>query len=169
MEYLKMKRSNVGAAPWSPERVQKLRELFDQGLSCRDIANELGSVSRNAVIGKLTRLGLTRGAAARQKPAKRARARRAKSARPIDELTKDLQQQFAITRRRAAVPVFKAIEISDLNIEIAAARVSLIDATKDQCRYPAADDGSAIMVCGAPVREGSYCIRHVPMIRKRAA
>jgi hypothetical protein len=90
-------------------------------------------------------------------------------ARPIDQLTKDLQERFGFTRRHAAVPVFKADEISDLNIEIAAARVSLIDATKDQCRYPAADDGSAAMVCGAPVCEGSYCIRHIRMIRRRAA
>ena len=45
---------------WTTERVELLKRHFDEGLSCRQIAATIG-VSRNAVIGKLTRLGLTRG------------------------------------------------------------------------------------------------------------
>src|SRR3954453_16331511 len=45
---------------WTTERVELLKQHFEAGLSCRDIAARIG-VSRNAVIGKLTRLGLTRG------------------------------------------------------------------------------------------------------------
>src|SRR5947208_2033160 len=47
---------------WTTERVELLKQHFEAGLSCREIAAQIG-VSRNAVIGKLTRLGLTRGAA----------------------------------------------------------------------------------------------------------
>src|SRR3977135_2209894 len=47
---------------WTTERVELLKQHFEAGLSCRAIAASIG-VSRNAVIGKLTRLGLTRGAA----------------------------------------------------------------------------------------------------------
>lgn len=45
-------------ASWTPERVDSLRELIERGLSAEDIASELGGVSRNAVIGKVHRLGL---------------------------------------------------------------------------------------------------------------
>ena len=45
---------------WTTERVELLKQHFESGLSCREIAAHIG-VSRNAVIGKLTRLGLTRG------------------------------------------------------------------------------------------------------------
>ena len=45
---------------WTTERVELLKNHFEAGLSCREIAANIG-VSRNAVIGKLSRLGLTRG------------------------------------------------------------------------------------------------------------
>src|SRR5258708_10862087 len=44
---------------WTVERVELLKSRFEAGLSCREIACDIG-VSRNAVIGKLSRLNLTR-------------------------------------------------------------------------------------------------------------
>lgn len=43
---------------WDDAAVAKLRELHEQGLSARQIATEIGAVSRNAVIGKIARSGL---------------------------------------------------------------------------------------------------------------
>lgn len=43
---------------WSESRVDRLRELWAAGMSASEIAQELGGTSRNAVIGKLNRLGL---------------------------------------------------------------------------------------------------------------
>lgn len=43
---------------WSDERVLKLKSLWTAGLSASQIARALGGVTRNAVIGKLYRLGL---------------------------------------------------------------------------------------------------------------
>lgn len=43
---------------WSESRVDRLRELWSAGMSASEIAQELGGTSRNAVIGKLSRLGL---------------------------------------------------------------------------------------------------------------
>ena len=63
----------VNQETWTPERVDQLKIYFEAGLSCRDIAVNIG-VSRNAVIGKLSRLNLTRTT-----PEER-RARRKKSA-----------------------------------------------------------------------------------------
>src|SRR5512142_1432660 len=45
---------------WTDERIELLKQHFEAGLSCREIAADIG-VSRNAVIGKLSRLNLTRG------------------------------------------------------------------------------------------------------------
>src|SRR5260370_7439831 len=44
---------------WTTERIERLKNRFEAGLSCRQIADDIG-VSRNAVIGKLSRLNLTR-------------------------------------------------------------------------------------------------------------
>src|SRR5665213_3160285 len=49
-------------ANWSDDRVEQLKTLWTEGLSCSQIARALGGVTRNAVIGKVTRLGLARRA-----------------------------------------------------------------------------------------------------------
>jgi len=43
---------------WTDERIERLKELWSQGMTASQIADELGAVSRNAVIGKAHRLGL---------------------------------------------------------------------------------------------------------------
>lgn len=43
---------------WTDERIDRLREMWTRGMTASQIAEELGGVSRNAVIGKAHRLGL---------------------------------------------------------------------------------------------------------------
>ena len=43
---------------WTDERIDRLKALWSQGMTASQIADELGGVSRNAVIGKAHRLGL---------------------------------------------------------------------------------------------------------------
>jgi GcrA cell cycle regulator len=43
---------------WTDERIDRLKQLWSQGMTASQIADELGGVSRNAVIGKAHRLGL---------------------------------------------------------------------------------------------------------------
>jgi GcrA cell cycle regulator len=43
---------------WTDERIDRLKELWTRGMTASQIADELGGVSRNAVIGKAHRLGL---------------------------------------------------------------------------------------------------------------
>ena len=45
---------------WTKSKVDKLTKLWEKGVSAREIATKLGSVSRNAVIGKANRLGLSK-------------------------------------------------------------------------------------------------------------
>ena len=44
---------------WTPERVETLKNMWSEGQSASQIAGELGGVTRNAVIGKVNRLGLS--------------------------------------------------------------------------------------------------------------
>src|SRR3954469_12551363 len=44
---------------WTDERVETLKKLWLDGLSASQIAKQLGGVTRNAVIGKVHRLGLS--------------------------------------------------------------------------------------------------------------
>ena len=44
---------------WTDERVELLKKMWTEGKSASQIAKELGSVTRNAVIGKVHRLGLS--------------------------------------------------------------------------------------------------------------
>mgnify|MGYP006316116531 CR=1 FL=1 len=43
---------------WTDERIDRLKTMWEKGLTASQIADELGGVSRNAVIGKAHRLGL---------------------------------------------------------------------------------------------------------------
>jgi GcrA cell cycle regulator len=43
---------------WTDERIDRLKQLWEDGMTAGQIATELGGVSRNAVIGKAHRLGL---------------------------------------------------------------------------------------------------------------
>ncbi|RID93233.1 GcrA cell cycle regulator [Gemmobacter lutimaris] len=44
---------------WTDERVETLKRMWSEGQSASQIAKELGGVTRNAVIGKVHRLGLS--------------------------------------------------------------------------------------------------------------
>ena len=44
---------------WTPDRVEALKRMWSDGQSASQIANDLGGVTRNAVIGKVHRLGLS--------------------------------------------------------------------------------------------------------------
>src|SRR5258708_8518641 len=43
---------------WTEERIERLKKMWAAGATASQIADELGGVSRNAVIGKAHRLGL---------------------------------------------------------------------------------------------------------------
>ena len=61
-------------AQWSDERTATLQKLWAEGLSASQIAKQLGGVSRNAVIGKVHRMGLPYRATS-SRPAKRSTPR----------------------------------------------------------------------------------------------
>ena len=62
---------------WTDERVETLKKLWADGLSASQIAAELGGITRNAVIGKVHRLGLSGRAKSPSSAAPRPRKTRA--------------------------------------------------------------------------------------------
>ena len=71
---------------WSDERVELLKKMWGEGQSASQIAKELGGVTRNAVIGKVHRLGLSNrngsGAASTESPKPKAAAKPAAKPKP---------------------------------------------------------------------------------------
>ncbi|WP_318184749.1 GcrA family cell cycle regulator, partial [Paracoccus yeei] len=59
---------------WTDERVETLKRMWAEGQSASQIAKELGGVTRNAVIGKVHRLGLSTRAEDEAAPAEAAPA-----------------------------------------------------------------------------------------------
>lgn len=57
---------------WTDERVETLKKMWAEGQSASQIAKELGGVTRNAVIGKVHRLGLSNRVAAGEEAAEAA-------------------------------------------------------------------------------------------------
>src|SRR3981189_3878589 len=64
---------------WADERVGTLKKLWADGLSASQVAAELGGITRNAVIGKVHRLGLSGRAKSPSSAAPRPRKVRAHS------------------------------------------------------------------------------------------
>ena len=71
---------------WSDDRVEQLKKLWEAGLSASQIAAELGNVTRNAVIGKVHRLGLS------------GRAKSPSSAAPRQRKARPAQHMMRVSR-----------------------------------------------------------------------
>ncbi len=68
---------------WTDERVDVLKKMWGEGQSASVIAKELGGVTRNAVIGKVHRLGLSnRVTSTTAKPAAKDKAKAGMKAKP---------------------------------------------------------------------------------------
>lgn len=77
-------RHNPNGSRWSVEDSEKLRKLWESGLSCSQIAREIGNgFTRNAIIGRAQRMGLgTKAGAIRQEPAKPQKAKQITPPKP---------------------------------------------------------------------------------------
>jgi GcrA cell cycle regulator len=138
-------------ATWTTERVQQLRTYVTAGLSCSQIACEIG-VSRNAVIGKIHRLGLSPG----KRPA--GVAKRMRATRERAGPTRLVRLLRAVAAQMAAVAPVEPMPVA---IE-SARRCSLLELAGGHCRWPLSDPGKADFgFCGNDAIEGlSYCAGH---------
>ena len=131
---------------WTDERVELLTDLWGKGLSASQIAGQLGGVTRNAVIGKVHRLGLPkRGTASRiySKPKK----------------SKPKQKSTPLLFRSPELP--RAVIYNGLRFPPQPKQlVAFTDLKKGQCKFIHGDPakGKAWGYCGKPTEPGSsYC------------
>ena len=129
---------------WTTERVALLKSFATAGLSCAQIANEIG-VSRNAVIGKINRLGLSRGRSA---------------AAPRTSVGAPMRRPQVLTQRLALKALFALEPVAD--IVVSTEPCSLLNLAPRKCRWPITAVGTAeFSFCGNITTDGmSYCAGH---------
>jgi GcrA cell cycle regulator len=143
---------------WTDERVEMLKKLWGDGLSASQIAAELGGITRNAVIGKVHRLGLS-GRAKSQSTA----APRPRKARPAHMIRIQRPQMRGNTALAHAFEYEVEAEPELVeNIIPMGQRKTLLELTEETCRWPIGDPGAAdFFFCGGQsVQSGPYCGYH---------
>ena len=163
---------------WTDERVDKLRELWAEGLTASQIAKALGGVSRNAVIGKVHRLGLSN----------RTGAGKAPGAEVDEEASSEVVESTPVERKAAepvvetAAPAVAEVETKAeapaapapaettnpvaalvAEVEKSARKLTLLELNERTCKWPIGDPSTSdFYFCGlqcAP--DKPYCSAHV--------
>ena len=173
---------------WTDERVELLKKMWGEGQSASQIAKELGGVTRNAVIGKVHRLGLSNRATgtpsskpeAKAKPAPKAEAKprpspKTEAARP-EPAPAESTPKPSLPARKQIIPAGQPLppqpsanEISPEalakvnEIEKKSKKISLMELTERTCKWPVGDPATEdFWFCGLPVQSGKpYCEAHV--------
>jgi GcrA cell cycle regulator len=146
---------------WTDERVDLLRKLWLDGLSASQIAAELShGITRNAVIGKVHRLGLSgrvkAPAAATPRQRTRATAPRPASPRPAAPVSRG---NLAVAFRPMEAP--EALPLEDVVIPMSD-MVEIMDLRENMCRWPVGDPTTPeFRFCGSRSPSGGpYCMHH---------
>jgi GcrA cell cycle regulator len=142
---------------WTDDRVETLKKLWTEGLSASQIAKQLGGVTRNAVIGKVHRLGLA-GRATPSRPAKRPRpAARPRLVSAGGALGQRPRPQAA--PYLALVPQLDPLKAEDGSV------TTVLTLTDSVCRWPIGDPTDAdFAFCGRGVgHAGPYCATHAQL------
>ena len=134
---------------WTEEKVNKLKELWGKGNTASQIAEIIGGVSRNAVIGKAHRLNLSS---------------KIKSRSPIQSQKsygKNVDAQIRLKGRRGKLKTL----LLDKNFE-PAKNLSLEELSEDTCKYMEANpDEINASFCGRKtVEKFSYCPLHLMIV-----
>ena len=168
---------------WTDERVETLKKMWGEGQSASQIAKELGGVTRNAVIGKVHRLGLSNRAGASTTPAPEKKSAKAAPSKPAAEAkpaTRTVSQtkvvEVVAQPRKPIVPAGQPLppqpsanEISPetlanvREVEKGAKKITLMELTERTCKWPIGDPATDdFWFCGLGVQQGKpYCEAHV--------
>ena len=139
---------------WTDERVELLKKLWQDGLSASQIAKQLGGVTRNAVIGKVHRLGLS-GRATPSKP-QRTVFKAPRPARPA--------AASPSAPRRIAEPVSSAAHPAPTPVRYVdetPGTATVLTLGAHMCKWPIGDPSlDSFTFCGRRSSDGPYCNDH---------
>lgn len=143
---------------WTDERVELLKKLWADGLSASQIAGELGGITRNAVIGKVHRLGLSGRAKSSSSSAARPRKARGSGMLRVPRSSMRGNTALAHAYEHDLEPEPELIE----NIIPLGQRRTILELTEETCRWPIGDPGSPeFFFCGGnTVTSLPYCAYH---------
>lgn len=151
-------------AGWTDDRVGALKKLWLEGQSASQIAKQLGGgVTRNAVIGKVHRLGLS-GRAAPSQPARTAATTfRTTRPRPAPTVAAAAPAQPAAPRRLEAIqpkPI-QPVAPTPAPIPDLPGTATVMTLGAHMCKWPIGDPSSReFSFCGRRASEGVYCVEH---------
>jgi GcrA cell cycle regulator len=154
---------------WTDERVELLRQLWLDGKSASQISAELGlGVTRNAVIGKVHRLGLSGRAKSTSSAAPRVRQRPAPTPRTSmagrpngsgggHMVRGNTALAFSMDTAINAQPVFHEDVVVPMSL-----RVTIVDLKEAMCRWPLGDPATPeFRYCGIQsAGTKPYCAHH---------
>lgn len=150
---------------WTEDRVDLLKKLWESGLSCSQIAAELGHVTRNAVIGKVHRLGLG-GRVDKEKAQNIATRRSVRSGSTTPKRTTVLRNVLREQPAEASVDQDEDRHGSATDFDPSvpeSQRKSVADLEIGDCRWPHGDPQTAeFFFCGKRSMQDDlpYCAHH---------
>ncbi len=143
---------------WTDERVEELKKLWSEGLSASQIAKQLGGVTRNAVIGKVHRLGLS-GRATPSRPARRP----AKPSRP--RTTTASIEPVRTARPSPSAPTVVTSAPVEPAVLPSGEFATVLTLKDSMCKWPIGDPAqSSFRFCGRGTNAShAYCDAHANM------
>ncbi|MEO0635396.1 MAG: GcrA family cell cycle regulator [Pseudomonadota bacterium] len=170
----------MSSPSWTDDRVELLKKLWLEGLSASQIAAQLGGVTRNAVIGKVHRLGMSgrvkasssspRSASAAPRAARKKTATASRTAGQGSGATSQNKRTSSgvvmgnVAMKDAISPEteFRLQQAAEDVVIPLSRELTLLEVSERTCKWPTGDPTSDdFSFCGAPVKEGSpYCEYH---------
>lgn len=169
---------------WTEDRVKLLVKLREEGKTSSQIAEALGDTTRNAVIGKIFRLGLAKPM--KRKPAQDAAGDQSSQQGDSPEKTAGTTADADMGAPPGSSDVGETIESSEPDVvrsvedvahvagmdetmtlvkraERNAKKLSLLELTERTCKWPVGDPSSGeFWFCGLPSKAGKpYCEAHI--------
>jgi GcrA cell cycle regulator len=158
----------LAGSSWTDERTLILLAAAKTGLSCSEIAKLVGGVSRNAVIGKLHRLGDWPGKPMKDAKEPSPRTKRRHRNRTIESASESAARVgsaaglIAVRIAKGPKPTADDDQLRDLAPDQSPDAVSLLAIGDKQCRWPLNQSGPGFLFCGSVTRDEAcpYCVRH---------
>ena len=132
---------------WNEEKVEKLKELWGKGSTASQIAEIIGGISRNAVIGKAHRLNLS----------SKIKTRNASSSQDFDNSSEENSSK----QRRGKKSKFKSL-IIEKDFEPENPK-KLEELDENSCKWPVGHpEEESFYFCGrSSLKDFSYCKLHL--------